>query len=139
MAYYRKDFIVAVQSFFIFGFMPTGVNATILSLVPKTTTTQTMEDYKPIACCSFLYKVISKILANRLKVIFPEAIEANQCAFITERLLLENLLLASELVNRYHKTTGKGKCAIKFDISKAFDTVKWSFIISVLQAMGLSA
>lgn len=51
--------------------------------------------------------------------------------------MLENVLLASELVNGYHKSVGKGKCAIKFDISKAFDTVKWSFIISVLKAMGL--
>lgn len=117
--------------------MPTGVNATIFSLIPKTTTAQTMKDYRPIACCNLLYKVISKVLANRLKIIFPAAVEANQCAFITERLLLENVLLASELVTGYHKTTNKEKCAIKFDISKAFDTVKWSFITSVLQAMGL--
>lgn len=54
-----KEFIIAVQSFFLFGFIPTGVNATILSLIPKTTTAQTMKDYRPIACCNFLYKVIS--------------------------------------------------------------------------------
>lgn len=72
-----REFIVAVQSFFLFGFMPTGLNATILSLIPKTTNAQTMKDYRPIACCNLLYKVISKVLANRLKVIFPEAIEAN--------------------------------------------------------------
>ena len=132
-----RDFIVAVQSFFLFGFMPTGVNATILTLVRKTTNAQTMKDYRPIACCNLLYKVISKVLANRLKIIFPDAVERNQCAFITERLLLENVLLASELVDGYHRNGKKEKCAIKFDISKAFDTVKWSFIISVLQAMGL--
>ena len=85
--------------------MPIGVNATILSLIPKTTA-QSMKDYRPIACCNFLYKVIAKVLANRLKIIFPKAIEANQCAFITERLLLENVLLASELVNGYHMTKG---------------------------------
>ena len=84
-------------------------------------------------------KVISKILATRLRTIFLEAIEANQCAFIEERLLLENVLLASELVNGYHKTKGKPRCVVKFDIAKAFDTVKWSFIVSVLQAMGLPA
>ena len=132
-----REFIVAVQSFFLFGFMPTGVNATILSLIPKTTNAQTMKEYRPIACCNFLYKVISKVLANRLKIIFPEAIEANQCAFITDRLLLENVLLASELVSGYHRSVTEAKCAIKFDISKAFDTVKWSFITSVLLAMGL--
>ena len=96
-----------------------------------------MKDFRPIACCNLLYKVISKVLANRLKLIFPGAIEANQSAFIKERLLLENILLASELVNGYHKDSCSARCAIKFDISKAFDTVKWSFIVSVLQAMGL--
>ena len=57
----------------------------------------------------------------------------------TEQLLLENVLLASELVNGYHKTRKQDKFSIKFDISKAFYTVKWSFITSVLQAMGLPA
>ena len=132
-----RDFVVAVQSFFIFGFMPSGVNATIISLIPKTTPAQTMKDYRPIACCNLMYKVISKILANRLHIIFPAAVEANQCACISERMLLENVLLASELVNGYHKNAQKERCAVKFDISKAFDTVKWSFITSVLQAMGL--
>lgn len=132
-----RDFIVAVQSLFLFGLMPTVVNATILSLIPKTTTAQTMKEYKPIAYCNLLYKVISKVLANRLEIIFPAAVEPNQCAFITDRLLLENVLLAFELVNGYHKNTSKEKCAIKFDIYKAFDMVKWSFFISVLHAMGL--
>lgn len=63
--------------------------------------------------------------------------EANQSAFVKERLLLENVLLASELVNGYHRATTSERCAIKFDISKAFYTVKWSFITTVLQAMGL--
>lgn len=98
-----------------------------------------MKDYRPIACCNLMYKVISKILANRLHIIFPAVVEANQCAFISERLLLENVLLASELVNGYHKNAQKEQCAMKFDISKAFNTVKWSFITSVLQAMGLPA
>lgn len=74
-----RDFVVAVQSFFLFGFMPSGVNATILSLIPKTPTAQEMKDYRPIACCNFLYKVISKVLANKLKLIFHAAVEPNQC------------------------------------------------------------
>ena len=83
--------------------------------------------------------MISKVLASRLKVIFPDAVEVNQSAFIKEKLLLENVLLASELVNGYQRATVSERCAIKFDISKIFDTVKWSFITSVLLAMGLPA
>lgn len=115
------DFIVVIQSFFIFGFLLTGVNAPVLALISKTENAQTMKDFKPIiACCNLLYNVISKVLANMLQVIFLDTIESNQCAFIEESLLQENVLLASKLVNRYHQTAGKEKCAVKFDISKAF-------------------
>ena len=132
-----KKFIISVQSFFLFDFLPTGINATILSLVPKTEEAQTMKKYRPIACCNLIYKVISKVLARRLKLVLPEAIEPNQTAFIKGRLLLENVLLASELVNGYYPSSNSSRSTVKFDISKAFDTVKWSFITSVPKAMGL--
>ena len=77
------------------------------------------------------------VLARRLKTILPEAIELNQTAFIKGRLLLENVLLASKLVNGYHRTSNTNRAAVKFDISKAFDTVKRPFITSALKAMGL--
>lgn len=131
------EFITAIQSFFLFGFLPTCINATILSLIPKVENAQSMKEFRPIACCNLLYKVISKVLAGRLQVLMPEAIEPNQSAFVKGRLLLESVLLASELVNGYHKSSTTPRCAIKFDISKAFDTVKWSFITSVLKAMNL--
>ncbi|XP_013624097.1 PREDICTED: uncharacterized protein LOC106330089 [Brassica oleracea var. oleracea] len=90
-----------------------------------------MKDFRPIACCNLLYKVISKLLSNRLKKILPLAIEPNQCAFIKGRLLLENICLANEVVKGYHLGSTTDRSTIKFDISKAFDTVKWGFIVSV--------
>lgn len=72
-----------------------------------------MKDYRPIACCNLLYMAISKFMALHLKTILPEAIESNQSAFIKERLLLENVLLASELENGYHRTTNSNRVAIK--------------------------
>lgn len=93
-----SDFIVAVQSVFKFGFLPKGVNSTILALVPKKTDSLEMRDFRPIACCNVFYKVVSKILANRLNVLLPSIITENQTAFVKGRLLMENVLLASELV-----------------------------------------
>ena len=81
--------------------------------------------------------MISKVLASRLKVKFPDAVEANQSAVIKERLLLENVLLASELVNGYHKETVSERCAIKFDISKAFDSVQWPFFSENIDGYGV--
>ena len=131
-----KDFIAAVQSFFLYSFMPRSTNATLLSLIPKSPEAERMTDYRHIACCNVVYKVISKILARRLKSTLPSAIELNQCAFVKDRLLLENVLLATKLVKDYHKPGVSTRSAIKLDISKAFDTVQWSFIEDTLRTMG---
>ena len=98
-----KDFVMAIQSFFAKGFLPKGVNSTILALIPKKKGAREMKDYRPISCCNVLYKVISKIIANRLKQILPQFIAGNQSAFVQDRLLIENLMLATELVKDYHK------------------------------------
>lgn len=67
----------------------------------------------------------------------PKCITLNQSAFIKERLLMENVLLATELVKDYHKEDISTRCAMQIDISKAFDSVQWSFLLNTLEAMGL--
>lgn len=131
-----RDFVVAVQSVFKFGFLPKGVNSTILALVPKKLDSMEMKDYRPIACCNVLYKVVSKILANRLKVLLPRIITETQSAFVQGRLLMENVLLASEIVKGYHKDNVSPRCAMKIDISKAFDSVQWGFLLKCLKVLG---
>ena len=96
-----------------------------------------MRDYRPISCCNVLYKIISKLMANRLKLVLPKFIEPNQSAFVKDRLLMENVLLASELVKSYHKSTVSARSAIQIDISKAFNTVQWPFLLSTLAALGI--
>lgn len=127
------DFIAAVQSIFRFGSLPKGVNSTILALVPKKTDSLVMRDFRPIACCNVLYKVVSKIVANRLKEILPRLVLENQSAFIKGRLLMENVLLASELVKDYHKDVVSPRGVMKTDILKAFDSVQWEFVLRSLE------
>ncbi|KAG7557174.1 hypothetical protein ISN44_As11g031650 [Arabidopsis suecica] len=71
-----------------------------------------------------------------LKILLPDFIEPNQSAFVKGRLLLENILLATELVKDYHKDSVAPRSAIKFDISKAFDTIHWPFILTIFRALG---
>lgn len=91
--------------------------------------------HRPISCCNVIYKVISKIIANRLKHTLPDIIALNQSAFVKGRLLIESLLLATELVKDYHKDSISRRCFLKIDISKAFDSVQWSFLLKNLEAM----
>lgn len=128
---------MAVQAFFEKGFLLKGFNSTILSLIPKKNEAIKMGDYRPISCFNVLYKVISKILANRLKRILPKLISTNQSVFVKDRLLMENVLLASELVKNYHKSTVSSRCAVNIDISKEFDSVQWSFFLNILKTIKL--
>lgn len=66
-----RDFVTAIQSFFYKGFLPKRINSTILALIPKKNDAIFMKDYRPISCCNVIYKVISKLLANRMKGLLP--------------------------------------------------------------------
>ena len=132
-----EDVIVAVQSFFMKGFLPKGISSTILALIPKKEEAKAMKDYRAISCCNVIYKVISKILANRLEEIMPRFISANQSAFIKDGLLIGNLFLATELVKDYHKTEISPRSAMKIDITKAFDYVQWPFLLANHGSFGI--
>lgn len=79
--------------------------------------------------------MISRILADRSKDILPDLVLPNQTGFIKNRLLLENVLLASEVLNGYHKKNRSPRITLKFDISKAFDSVRWEFLLQTLRVM----
>ena len=86
-------FTIAVQSFFTKGFLPKGVNTTILALIPMKLEARHMKVYQPISCCNIIYKVISKITANRLKVILPDFINPNQSILLKISFLLKIFFL----------------------------------------------
>lgn len=75
-------------------------------------------------------------MANRLKEMLPRIITENQSAFVKGRLLMENVLIASELVKDYHKQLITPQSVMKIDISKAFNSVQWGFVLMSLKAMG---
>ena len=127
--------MVSIRKFFETGFLPSSTNATILTLVPKRPGASAITDYRPISCCNTTYKTISKLLVKRLKIILPEVILPNQTAFVQGRLLIENTILASEILQGYHKEGGPKRVTIKVDIAKAFDTIRWGFIFQCLRSI----
>lgn len=131
--------VTSIQGFFNSGFLPKTANSTILSLVPKFPGATRISDYRPISCLSIIYKVISRLLVRRLKPILQDLILPNQTAFVEGRLLVENTVLASELVNGYHKNKGAKRITVKVDIAKAFDTLSWDFLFAALESYDLPA
>ena len=114
------------------------INKTYITLVPKTKSPTKMTEYRPISLCNVVYKLISKVLANRLKVTLPHLITENQSVFLSERLITDNVLVAFEVMHYLeHKRDGKDcYMAVKLDMSKAYNRVKWGFIEKVMERMG---
>ena len=102
------------------------INKTYITLVPKTNNPTKMTEFRLISLSNVIYKLISKVLANRLKLILPQIIIENQSAFLFERLIIDNVLITFELMHYLdHKRDGKDcYMAIKLDMSKAYDRVE---------------
>lgn len=100
-----------------------------------------MKDLRPIALCNVLYKILSKVLANRLKCILPQIISENQAAFVSRRSINDNVLIAFELIHHMKKSVrgNEGDVALKLDISKAYDRVDWGYLKARMQTMGFCA
>ena len=97
-----------------------------------------MSEFMPISLCNVSYKLIAKVLANRLKAVLPCIISENQSAFLSERLIIDNVLIAFEIMHYLNNKRG-GKdsfMSIKLDMSKAFDRVEWGFVEAVMEKLG---
>ncbi|XP_074314393.1 uncharacterized protein LOC141649604 [Silene latifolia] len=118
-----KDLIEAVQEFFCSGKMVKQINSTTLTLIPKKARPGTVADFRPIACCNVIYKIISKVICNRLTAALPDIISENQSAFLKGRDC-DTLMKACS-----------PRCLMKVDLKKAYDSIEWEFIKQMLQAL----
>jgi hypothetical protein len=123
------------------GQFPPDLNMTNIALIPKCNSQTSMRDWRPIALCNVLYKLISKVLANRLKVVLPKCISDNQSAFVQCRFILDNVMAAIEVIHFMQtKTRGNDRyVALKLDISKAYDMMDWYYLREVMFKMGFNS
>ena len=105
-AFYRSSWTIiaidlqaVVNNFLRSGKLLAQVNHTLLYLIPKKTIPATFDDYRPITLCNVIYRIISKLLANRLKPLLSKLIDYNQSAFINGRRITDSIHLTHEL---YH-------------------------------------
>lgn len=127
-----------VRQFFETGKFEEQLTDTNIVLIPKKTCTVFMTDLRPISLCNVVYKIISKVLANKLKEVIDKVISETQSAFIPGRLITDNIMIAYEFMH-YLRRKNKGKkgwMALKLDMSKAYDRVEWGFLRAMLTKLG---
>lgn len=127
---------VAIQSFFTYGKLEPSWNSTAVTMIAKVANAERVSEFRHISCLNAVYKVIAKLLARRLQNLLPEMIQVNQTAFVKDRQIVENVLLASELVQGYNKSGISKRGMLKIDLQKAFDSIEWSFVLDILAATG---
>ena len=133
-----SDVTHTILSYLNLATLPHPINHTFITLVPKIINPQSVNDFRPISLCNVLYKIFSKVLANRLKKILPQIITEHQSAFTKNRLIFDNILVAFETLHsmKNHKTSKNGYMALKLDMSKAYDMVEWSFLEEIMRRLG---
>ncbi|XP_060200597.1 uncharacterized protein LOC132628856 [Lycium barbarum] len=127
-----KDITAAVLLFFQNHVLPTKINYTSVTLIPKVKNPVSVKEYRPISCCTVIYKLISKILTRRLQCVMAKLVENNQTAFVPGRLISDNIILSHELVKGYGRKNISPRCMLKIDMKKAYDSVEWPFLEQIL-------
>lgn len=131
-----EEVIEAVHQFFTLGELPKEINVALITLIPKCENASTVKEFRHIACCIVLYKIISKVLANRLKGVLDTIISDNQSTFVQGRLIFDNIILSYELVKNYNKKQISPRCMVKVYIQKAYDSVEWPFLKQMMMELG---
>jgi hypothetical protein len=122
------------------GNVPSNLNMTHIALIPKVKSPTCVIEFRPISLCNVVYKLISKVLANRLKKVLHQIISPSQSAFIPGRLITDNILAAYETLHTMHSRMGgkKSFMAVKLDMCKVHDRVEWKFLEETMKRLGFA-
>jgi hypothetical protein len=136
----KQEVCSAILHFLNTGDLDCQINTTFIALIPKVQCPESVMEFRPISLCNVIYKLISKVLANRLKLVLLDIISCSQSAFIPGRLLTDNIIAAFETMHTMQSRMWSkvGYIGVKLDMSKAYDRVEWKFLEAVMHRMGFN-
>nr|GEX05023.1 putative RNA-directed DNA polymerase, eukaryota, reverse transcriptase zinc-binding domain protein [Tanacetum cinerariifolium] len=131
----ENDVFSAVNHFFIQGEFPKGCNSMFITLIPKIPDANLIKDFRLISLIGSLYKIITKILANRLVPVIGSIVHEVQSAFVAERQIMDGPFILDEII-QWCSRKKKQAIFFKVDFEKAYDSVRWDFLDDVLNKFG---
>ena len=101
--------IEAVLSCLTSGVIPPSINRTFITLIPKVKSPTKVFEYRPISLCNIIYKLVSKVIANRLKGVLPSIISESQSALQSDKAIFDNILVAFETLHHMKNQKNRKK------------------------------
>lgn len=133
----KEEVGAIVKGFFNNQIDISDINRANVVMIPKTNAPLMVGEFRPISIINIIPKIISKILANRLRVLMPDLISPYQTAFIRGRQITDNFVATREILHHI-SDTNRPAVFIKLDFAKAFDSIEWEFLTRVMEVRGFS-
>ncbi|GKU92859.1 hypothetical protein SLEP1_g6527 [Rubroshorea leprosula] len=131
----KDDVVKFIEDFHTSGRLVKGSNASFIVLIPKKENPVRIEDYRPISLIRCMYKIIAKLLANKMKKVMEGLISEQQSAFIQGRELMHSVVMANETINEIKKK--KKSLIFKIDFEKAYNKDRINYNKSKLYGMNI--
>lgn len=136
-----RDISYACLQFIANKELPMALNKTLIVLILKKAHPEVLPDMQPIALCNVLYKIIAKMLANRLKLVLDTVISDPQSAYVPGRAITNNILISAEIMHflKRKRQVNGGVAALKIDMAKAYNRLEWDFLQAIMLKMRFAA
>jgi len=130
----QDDIVRFMVEFHRNGKLTKGLNSTFIALIPKVNSPQRFNDFRPISLVGCLYKVLAKVLPNRLRTVVGGVVSESQSAFVKGKQILDGILITNEVVDEA-RCMNKELLLFEVDYEKAYDSVDFNYLDFVMANM----